>query len=108
MGAIVCASISLPSQGSPVHVHVHVPVHEDRFTDVAPRFLVSDSIRILVNVNGYRFAVNVYGLTVNASGLRTREPNAKPGGLAETAAGTNARPSLANPQRRRLNRLPAF
>jgi hypothetical protein len=79
MGAIVCASISLPSQGSPVHVHVHVPVHEDRFTDIDTRFLASDSIRILVNV---------YGLTVNASGRRTREPNAKPGGLAETAAGT--------------------
>ncbi|HQL49934.1 MAG TPA: hypothetical protein PLR91_01965 [Kiritimatiellia bacterium] len=41
-----------------------------------------------MNVNGYRFAVNVYGLTANAGGRRTREPNAKPGGLAETAAGT--------------------
>ena len=74
------AEVALPA--------VHVPAHDDRFTDVAPRFLASDSIRILVNVNGYRFAVNVYGLTANAGGRRTREPNAKPGGLAETAAGT--------------------
>ena len=66
------AEVALPA--------VHVPAHDDRFTDVAPRFLASDSIRILVNVNGYRFAVNVYGLTVNASGRRTREPNAKPVG----------------------------
>jgi hypothetical protein len=58
------AEVALPA--------VHVPAHDDRFTDVAPRFLASDSIRILVNVNGYRFAVNVYGLTVNASGRRTR------------------------------------
>jgi len=35
---------------SPVHVHVHVPVH-----DVLP-------LRFPVYVNVYRFAVNVYGL----------------------------------------------
>ena len=95
MGAIVCASISLPSQGSPVHVHVHVPVHEDRFTDIDTRFLASDSIRILVNVNGYRFAVNVYGLPANASGRRTREPNAKPVGRFRRDRRRDERPPVS-------------
>jgi len=62
---------SLLPQGPLVPVHVHV--HEDLFTDIDTRFLGSNSIRILVNVNvnGYRSAVNVYGLTVNVSGHRT-------------------------------------
>ena len=46
-----------------VPVLVHVPVHDVVFANLVSA--LSSSLRILVYVNVYRFAVNVYGLPAN-------------------------------------------
>ena len=46
-----------------VPVPVHVPVHDVVFANLVSA--LSSSLRILVYVNVYRFAVNVYGIPTN-------------------------------------------